>query len=153
MDEWTKVIRLGEMEFQVKMNSRRLAGMLDKVWQSIPVSDRNEISNRLTVVSDDSILRFILADGSYGIDGRDLYGCAVPHTDNNHFVFLNASALRHKSAGFCRYIIAHELAHVWRNHRGGENPQHEAEADETAVRWGYTNPDPLKIETVEEMPA
>lgn len=152
MDGWTEFVRLGDMEFQVKMNSRRLAGMLDEVWRSIPVCERNQISDRLTVVSDDSILRFILAEGD-AMEGGALYGCAVPHTDASHFVFLNAAELRRKRAGFCRYVIAHELAHVWHDHRSETKAEREAEADATAARWGYPNPEPLEIVSIEEMPS
>jgi hypothetical protein len=155
-DDWIPYERNGEMEFHTAIRSKRLRRWLGDVWESLPLADRHKIGDVLVLVSDDSILRFILADVQYG-DGY-LYGCAVPLEDGRRFIFLNASTLRRKPAAFCRYLISHELAHVFHIHSGGRSAQHEAEADATAARWGYPNPEPddvkvLEIKRVEEMPA
>jgi hypothetical protein len=143
-DEWIPYKRNGEIEFQAAIRSPRLSKWLGDVWESLPVKDRNQISDRLCLISDDSILRFLLTDGLE----YDLYGCAVPYTSDRHFIFLNASKMRNRGGSFVRYVIAHELAHVYHNHRHGNKKAKEAEADATALRWGYPDPDPLPIITI-----
>ena len=150
MNGWKKVERSGEMDFRLMLKSRRLAGMFADVWQSLTVEDRNQISNRLTVVSDHSVLRYILTGGDEIVNGA-----AVPIHSGGCFVFLNALELRKEPDEFVRYVIAHELAHAYHNHTGRfelDRKTKEAQADRRAKLWGFPAPK-LTIKTGVKFPA
>lgn len=129
MKKWTLIKRGGDPEFMIDLRSRRLAGMLADVWQSIPESDRNQINNEMVLLTDASNVRRLL-DGIAPLGG--IYGGACG--DGIHvrrFVYLDAGKLARKPAAFVRYVIAHELGHIY------NRSDNEKNADRTAARWGY----------------
>lgn len=136
MSKWKLYKRTSEPEYKIAIKSKRLRAALADVWQAIPAGDRDQLNDLLMLVSDASILRYILADQFF----EDLYGAAIPTGAARYFIFLNASTLHRKPASYLHYVVAHELAHVYHQHKRQNSKRMETEADATAARWGYSEP-------------
>ena len=102
------------------------------VMRAMPDDVRDEL------LSDDA---FTLYDYEPGADTMMRVPVGVPGIDGGSRSVVLKRTLRHQSAAFARWVIAHELAHAHLRNQGrweGDDPEHAADA--LAARWGFPRP-------------
>jgi hypothetical protein len=121
----------------MRFNSEALEGQFRAVWDALDVEAREVLASGL--LATDHRLRHV----TRRYDVNQLYGVAAPElyrAPNTQTVYINARATRATSdPETARYIIAHELAHVYnRRKNGNEEPDDtERKADAQAEQWGF----------------
>jgi len=128
----------------IKLRSKRLAYLFTEVWERLPETDQALLSKRTRLVLDD--LGFLPKAylSAWGV----AMGIGVKKSIS--IVYLNPRKLPRQPDHFIRYVIAHELAHIFCDHldqlffspltdsdseTGRES--FEVEADRQARRWGF----------------
>ena len=94
----------------IKLRSKRLAQLFAEVWERLPEKDRALLSNRVRLVLDNSNF---LPKGQRPVWGAAM-GIAVRKSIS--IVYLSPRKLPRQSDGFVRYVIAHELGHIFCGH-------------------------------------
>lgn len=136
----------------IKLRSKRLRDLFAEVIEKLPDKDRAAINERLMLVIDNSV--FLPASK------RPVLGAAVGVAVKKCvcLVYLSPRRLQKRSDSFVRYVIAHELAHVFLGHvermvlstlsEDSEEAEalYESEAQAQAERWGFPkNIPPLHV--------
>jgi hypothetical protein len=122
---------------EMRFNSEALAGQFRAVWDGLPSEAREVLGPGL--LATDHRLQHV----TRRYDLNQLYGVAAPNmyrAPNTQTVYINARATSASSdPETARYIIAHELAHVYnRRKNGNEEPEDtEDAADTQAAAWGF----------------
>jgi len=128
---------------KIKLRSKRLARLFTDVWERLPEADRALLSDRTRLVIDDPI--FLPKENLRQVP---VWGAviSVGVRKSITIVYLSQRKLPRQSDDFVRYVIAHELGHVFCGHTGelfsssSDDLTHEAfesEADERARVWGW----------------
>lgn len=134
----------------IKLRSKRLRDLFAEVLEKLPDKDRAAISERLMLVIDNSV--FLPASK------RPVLGAAVGVAVKKCvcLVYLSPRKLQTHSDSFVRYVIAHELAHIFLGHvekfvlsplaedSDEDEALYESEAKAQAKRWGYPLPKQIR---------
>lgn len=107
-------------------------------WRKIPKRDRRILENRIWLVTDAPYLLLNDVVENHIESTPELGGLAIRVDGGNCCVFVNS-----RNAGamtMARFVIAHELAHVFLNHFDDAKPIEieESEANLQAQSWGFT---------------
>jgi len=139
MKEKFKIFKRGiEIDFPLLLHSQRLRRFFAEVWKALPQQDRDQLNDSLILVSDHAVLRLLANE-----QDEQMRGGAACWGEGRLYIFLNASALKNKTSEHVRFVIAHELAHVYLKHtdRKGTEQRHENEANRQAAAWKFPLPD------------
>ena len=136
MTKWKKVTR-PDLDFRLPIKSARIKRAFMDVWQSLPEADRARLRDLLLVVTDARILADMLND-----DTPDAHASALEHTRGGWVICFDAYKLRPARPDYLRFVVAHELAHVYykHNHKTTTITKGEREANKQAAAWGYPEP-------------
>ena len=128
----------------IKLRSKRLAHLFAEVWERLPEKDQTLLSNRARLVLDNPNF---LPKGQ-----RPVWGAAmgIGVKKSIAIVYLSPRKLPRQSDNFVRYVIAHELAHIFCEHVDQlffsaltdstckeDQAAFEVEANEQVRRWGF----------------
>jgi len=128
----------------IKLRSKRLRDLFAGVLEKLPDEDRAAINERLMLVIDNSVF---LPANSPPVLGAAV-GVGVKHTVS--LIYLSPRRLQKRSDSFVRYVIAHELAHIFLGHvermalstlaadSDEDEALYESEAKAQATRWGFS---------------
>ena len=127
---------------KIKLRSKRLARLFAEVWERLPEADQALLSHKTKLVVDNPIflpkenLRHIRVWATVIVIGV---------RKSIAILYLNPQKLPRQSDDFIKYVIAHELGHVFCGHidelfsSASDDLTREAfesEADERASTWG-----------------
>ena len=124
----------------INLRSKRLSALFSEVWNNLPKKDRDSISGRTLLIVDNPIF----LSKNHG----PLWGAVICVRFRKSIVilYLTPRKLNQQSESFVRYVIAHELAHVRKDHaeklfsvtmNKTTEARFEREANEQARRWGF----------------
>jgi hypothetical protein len=133
-----------------RLRSKRLRELFSDVWSKLPVADQALLSKRLLLVIDNS--------GLLPRSHPPVLGAAVGIGLKKFaaFVYLSPRRLQSYPDSFVRYVIAHELAHIFLGHieksvlstlaedSDEDEALYESEAKAQARRWGYPLPKQIR---------
>lgn len=131
----------------VSLRSKRLSALFSEVWNNLPKKDRDSISGRTLLIVDNPIF----LPKNY----KPIWGAVICVKLRRSIVilYLSPRKLPQQPDSFVRYVIAHELAHVRKDHaeklfsvetNKATEARFEKEANEQARRWGYPKRKPKK---------
>jgi hypothetical protein len=128
----------------IKLRSKRLAQLFTEVWDRLPEADRALLSERTRLVVDNPN---VLPKGQRPAWGAAM-GIAVRKSIS--IIYLSPRKLPRQADDFVRYVIAHELGHIFCGHTdqlllsplndaAHEESQErfEKEANEQVSLWGF----------------
>lgn len=121
----------------IKLRSKRLAQLFAEVWQHLPEADRTLLASRTRLVVDNP--NFL--PKSY----RPIWGAALAIGVKKFIVivYLSPRKLPRQPDDFVRYVIAHELGHIFCGHmdqllNDDRQEGFVAAANEQVNRWGFS---------------
>src|SRR5688572_18383119 len=131
----------------IRLRSKRLAHLFAEVWERLPEADQALLSKQTRLVLDDPV--FLPKEDAHQ---KTVWGMAISIGVRKSIaiVYLSQRKLPRQSDDFVRYVIAHELGHIFCGHTDklfsplptdltkevGEEI-FESEADEQASVWGF----------------
>jgi len=131
----------------IKLRSKRLAQLFAEVWERLPATDQTLLSHRTKLVLDNPS---VFPSGY--LSHRSVWGVAIGIGVKKSIalVYLSPRKLPRQSNDFVKYVIAHELAHIFCGHiehlffsalsdsTGEEDEERfEVEADQQVSAWGF----------------
>jgi len=131
----------------IRLRSKRLAHLFTEVWEHLPEADQALLSKQIRLVLDDPV--FLPKEYAHQ---KTVWGMAISIGVKKSIaiVYLSPRKLPRQSGDFVRYVIAHELGHIFCGHTGDLVSSHpndltddewpnlfETEADEQASVWGF----------------
>jgi len=131
----------------IKLRSKRLAQLFAEVWEHLPAADQALLSHRTKLVLDNP---GVFPPGY--VNRRSVWGMAIAIGVKKSIalIYLSPRKLPRQPDSFVRYVIAHELAHIFCGHiehlffsalsdsNGDEDEgRFEVEANEQVKRWGF----------------
>ena len=123
----------------VNLRSKRLTALFSEVWNNLPKKDRDSISGRALLVTDNPLF---LPDNQKRVWGAVI---CVKFRKSIAILYLSPRRLPRQSDSFVRYAIAYRLAHILRGHHEqlflsplseATEKRFEKEADRQVKRWG-----------------
>jgi len=131
----------------IKLRSKRLAHLFAEVWEHLPEADQALLSKQTRLVLDDPVFQ-----PKEEAHRKTVWGIAISLGVRKSIaiVYLSQRKLPRQSDDFVRYVIAHELGHIFCGHTDDLVSSHsndltddecpdlfETEADEQASVWGF----------------
>jgi len=127
----------------IKLRSKRLAQLFGEVWECLPEADRALLAHKTRLVVDAPVF--------LPKENLSVWGAAVGIGVRKSIaiVYLSPRKLPRQSDDFVRYVMAHELAHIFCGHLDqlflppltdstleANQEKFESEADERVSAWG-----------------
>jgi|GEM_PF-1420027 len=131
----------------IRLRSKRLAHLFAEVWEHLPEADQVLLSKQTRLVLDDPVFQ----PKEYARQ-KTVWGMAISIGVRKSIaiVYLSRRKLPRQPDDFVRYVIAHELGHIFCGHtdelfsplpsdltREADEEIFESEADEQASVWGF----------------
>jgi len=143
----------------IKLRSKRLAQLFAEVWEHLPEADQALLSKRTRLIVDNPDC---LPKGQISVWGAAF---SVQVRKSILIVYLSPRKLPCQSNQFVRYVIAHELAHIFCGHLDqlffspltdstleAYQEKFESETDEQVRRWGFPIVAPTRLSKRPSLP-
>ena len=135
---------------KISLRSKRLAQLFGEVWERLPEADRALLTERTRLVVDNPDF---LPAGQIPVWGAAI---GIKFRKSIAIVYLSPRKLPRQTDDFVRYVMAHELAHIFGGHTEQlflsplndstdqkSQERFESEANEQVRVWGFPIVSPI----------